>query len=102
MVVPFPYSDQLAEKRRPALVVSGNKFNARSGYLWVMMITSKVENSPPDIVMLDHSKAGLSKPSVVRAAKLATIESGRVIRVAGSVDAKTIGAVKKVMNSILA
>ena len=100
VVVPFPYSDQLAEKRRPALVVSGNKFNDR-GFLWVVMITSKVEGSPPDVVQFDHNKAGLSKPSVVRVAKLATIEASRVLRVAGHMDSKAFNAVGKVINSIL-
>ncbi len=100
VVVPFPYSDQLAEKRRPALVVSGSKFNG-SGLLWVVMITSKVESSPPDVVHFDHGKAGLSKPSVVRVAKLATIEASRVLRVAGHMDSKSLNAVGKVIDSIL-
>ena len=102
VVVPFPYSDQLAEKRRPALVVSGNSFNTKSGYLWVVMITSKVDAPASDIVPLSHPKTGLSKPSVVRAAKLATIEASRVIRVAGKVEPKIMNAVKKAMDSILA
>lgn len=101
VVVPFPYSDQLAEKRRPALVVSGDRFN-RNGFLWVVMITSKVESAPPDVVPLDHAKAGLSKPSVVRAAKIATIEASRVIRVAGRINRKALAAVSKAMDSILA
>ena len=101
VVVPFPYSDQLAEKRRPALVVSNAKFNAR-GLLWVVMITSKIENSPPDMVQLDHAKAGLSRPSIVRVAKLATIESVRVIRVAGRAGSKTMQDTDKIIGSILA
>ena len=100
VVVPFPYSDQLGEKRRPALVVSGVKFNG-SGFLWVVMITSKIEGSPSDVIQFDHAKAGLSKPSVVRVAKLATIEASRVLRVAGHIDSKALTAVGKVIDSIL-
>ena len=38
IVVPFPYSERLAEKRRPALVVSNARLH-REGYLWIVMIT---------------------------------------------------------------
>ena len=86
VVVPFPYSDKLAEKRRPALVVSSDKFNRKGGFLWVVMITSKLQKSQADDIALDHTKAGLSKPSVVRVAKIATIEAARVIRVAGRIE----------------
>ena len=48
VVVPFPYSDQLAEKRRPALVVSSNAFNKKHGLLWVIMITSAANPARPD------------------------------------------------------
>ncbi|MEA2987282.1 MAG: mRNA interferase MazF, partial [Alphaproteobacteria bacterium] len=44
VVVPFPYTDRLAEKRRPALVVSNAKL-VRFGLVWVAMITS-AENEP--------------------------------------------------------
>ena len=101
IVVPFPYTDRLAEKRRPALVLSGDKFNTRSGFLWVAMITSKTHKSLPDDFAIDHLKAGLSKPSLIRLAKLATIESDRVIRVVGRLDAKMVLAVRKALRAIL-
>ena len=40
VVVPFLYADKLAEKRRPALVVSADAFDRKHGVLWVVMITS--------------------------------------------------------------
>jgi len=40
VVVPFPYTDRMAEKRRPALVVSNAELAARFGRVWVAMITS--------------------------------------------------------------
>jgi PemK-like protein. len=39
VIVPFPYVDRLAERRRPALVISSAAL-ARHGVLWVAMITS--------------------------------------------------------------
>jgi mRNA interferase MazF len=101
VVMPFPYSDKLAEKRRPALVVSSDKFNKTSGYLWVVMITSQTRDAAPDDVVFDHAKAGLSRPSVVRVSKIATIEAERVIRIAGKMEKRPMASVRKHAEAIL-
>jgi mRNA interferase MazF len=84
VVLPFPYSDRLAEKRRPAVVVSAPRLAERHGIIWVAMITS-AENAgwQGDIPLLDLQHAGLASPSVIRPAKLATVDVSRVIRTAG-------------------
>lgn len=85
VVVPFPYSDRLAEKRRPALVVSAPELESELGLIWVAMITSA--GRPPargDVGLIDMVTAGLPTASTVRAGKLATIEPHRVIRRAGA------------------
>jgi mRNA interferase MazF len=94
VVVPFPYADRLAEKRRPALVISNRKLAAH-GVLWVAMITS-ADNEPwsSDVTITDHSRAGLPAPSVVRPAKIACIEPSRIDRRVGRLDkaaARTVG-----------
>jgi len=101
VIVPFPYSDKLAEKRRPALVVSSGKFNRASGHLWVVMITSKTGQSTSEDIIFDHTKVGLRKPSIVRAAKIATIEAERVIRVSGKMEKRVVANVRKQIDAIL-
>lgn len=86
VVVPFPYADRLAEKRRPALVVSNRKLAAH-GVIWVAMITSAENESwPSDIVIADLDRAGLPAPSVVRAAKIACIDPERIDRRIGTLE----------------
>ena len=83
VVVPFPYTDRLAEKRRPALVVSGSELLAH-GVIWVVMITSASNRSwTCDVVIPDLGSAGLTNPSVVRPAKIACIDPGRIVRRSG-------------------
>ena len=95
VVVPFPYSDQFAEKRRPALVVSSNAFNKKHGLLWVVMITSASNPArPDDIAVAANAKTGLPAASLIRASKIATIEPERVLRVAGRIDKKMAWVVK--------
>jgi mRNA interferase MazF len=86
VLVPFPYADRLAEKRRPALVVSSSKLS-RFGLVWVTMITT-AENGPwpSDVVISDLERAGLPAPSVVRTAKIACIDPARIDRRLGRLD----------------
>lgn len=83
VVVPFPYSDRLAEKRRPALVVSHPDLPTRLGRVWVAMITSVPYRELGDVALADITTAGLPVASTLRASKLTTLDAGRVIRVAG-------------------
>jgi mRNA interferase MazF len=83
VVVPFPYSDKLAEKRRPALVVSHPDLHAQLGRVWVAMITSSPPGMLGDAVVSDIAAAGLPVASTLRASKIATLDVGRVIRAAG-------------------
>ena len=93
VVVPFPHADRLAEKRRPALVISNRKLSP-FGLIWVAMITS-ADHAPSssDVTITDLARAGLPAPSVVRTAKIACIEPARIERRAGRLDKATAKAV---------
>ena len=101
VVVPFPYADRLAEKRRPALVISGPRLGAY-GLLWVAMITS-AENEPwpSDVTIPDLRRAGLPAPSVVRPAKIACVEIARIERRAGRLDKRTARTVAQRLRGFL-
>jgi mRNA interferase MazF len=101
VVVPFPYADRLAEKRRPALVISTRKL-APFGLIWVAMITS-ADNAPwaCDVAIADLVRAGLPAPSVVRTAKIACIEPARIERRAGRLEKTTAKAVARKLKGFL-
>jgi mRNA interferase MazF len=102
LVLPFPYSDRLAEKRRPALVVSRAGLQREHGVIWVAMITSAGGRPREgDVVIPDSKRAGLPAPSLVRPVKLATIEPARVLRVAGAVTPSLLKRVLAVIRAQL-
>jgi mRNA interferase MazF len=74
--VPFPYTDRPVRQRRPAFVIAAGPLEETHGLLWVLMVTS-AENKPwpSDVSIPNHAAAGLPAPSVVRTAKVATIEA---------------------------
>jgi mRNA interferase MazF len=101
IVVPFPYSDRLAQKRRPALVVSGAELHAL-GLIWAVMITSaKNAPQPYDLAILDLAGAGLSAASVVRPTKIACLEPARVLRVAGRLAARDVSTIEGCVRSFV-
>jgi len=89
VIVPFPYADRLAEKRRPAVVVSNRRLEGL-GVMWVVMITSADNPSwPYDVPITDLKRSGLPAPSIVRSAKIACIDPLRVLGSAGRLDKTT-------------
>lgn len=68
VVVPFPFTDRLATKKRPALVLSNaENFGDRIGHSVLAMITSaKNPPWPLDVEISDLKAAGLPAPSKVR------------------------------------
>jgi len=74
--VPFPSTDRPVRQRRPALVVAATALQAEHGLLWVLMITTAENRGRPgDVGISDLTQSSLSAESVVRTAKIATIEA---------------------------
>lgn len=83
--VPFPYTGRSTRQSRPALVVSSSDLEDAHGLLWVLMITSAENRGwPSDVPINNLADAGLPVASVIRTAKIATIEAD---------DAKKLGKI---------
>jgi mRNA interferase MazF len=82
--VPFPYTDRPVRQRRPALVLAAGELETTHGLLWLAMITSAANRGwDGDVAVTDLAMAGLPAPSIVRPAKLATIEARDAERLGG-------------------
>ena len=68
VLVPFPFTDQTTNKKRPAVVISSEVYNAEYLDRILMGITSQVSSSPKvgDIVITDWDSAGLLKASMIK------------------------------------
>ena len=102
VVVPFPYSERLAEKRRPAVVVSSLRLH-REGYVWIAMITGAGKVPVVgDVAIEGLRRAGLPGASMVRASKIATVEPSRILRKVGTLGEEERGAVQRAISGFLA
>jgi len=99
VVVPFPFSDRQASKRRPALALSSEDFGARTGHSVLAMITS-ARNPPWNLdVPIDAAQAGLHSPSKVRM-KLFTLDNSLILGTVGSLAEADKQAVRKALERL--
>ena len=102
VVVPFPFTDRSASKRRPALVLSdAHSFNDPTGHCVLAMITSR-KNAPwpLDTPISALRAAGLPSPSLVRM-KLFTLDHRLIVRKAGALRKQDRERVKGAMSRLL-
>jgi mRNA interferase MazF len=80
VLLPFPFTNLKAVKKRPALVVSPEKYNSGSDLL-VMFMTSNLKAKPKlgDYIITEWEESGLPKPSMTRM-KFATIDKTLAIK----------------------
>lgn len=99
-VVPFPFTDRAAVKRRPALVLSDASFNRGSRHSVMAMITSVTDGAwPLDVTLADLKTAGLSVSCAVRF-KLFTLDNSLVLRKSGKLGKADRVAVQAAMKSL--
>lgn len=96
VVVPFPFADRVASRRRPALVVSeADPLGTVVGHHVLAMITSAAHTRwPLDVPVGDLDAAGLPAPSLVRM-KLFTLDARLIRRRIGALcraDAQAVSA----------
>lgn len=88
IIVPFPFTDREASKRRPALVCSSQLFNRQAKHVVLAMITTSMHAAwPGDVLIRDLDAAGLRVTSVVRW-KLFTLDASFILRRAGALSAR--------------
>jgi mRNA interferase MazF len=85
VLVPFPFTDQSATKKRPAIVVSSDAYHRERSDLILAAVTSQVRPALAlgEFALASWKDAGLLKPSVMKPV-IATVERGLVLRTLGT------------------
>ena len=78
VLLPIPFTDLSSSKVRPAVVVGAGSY---PGDLFVVPITSQLHNA--DMNLTHWQATGLNVPSGIKA-QIATVESGLVRKIVGS------------------
>ena len=98
VVIPFPFTDSAATKRRPALVISAKTFNQATGHVVLAMITTAQHSSwAGDVPLKNWKQTGLPKPSMVRL-KLFTLDQRFIVRQLGHLGSRDKQQVRASLN----
>jgi mRNA interferase MazF len=102
VLVPFPFTNQRASKKRPTVVVSNRAYSTARPDLIVMAITSQLRPNPRlgEISISHWQVAGLLKPSVVKPV-FATLEQRLVLRRLGVLADDDGAALRKAISEII-
>jgi mRNA interferase MazF len=86
--VPFPYVETNVRRYRPAVVVTSEPVGPDGLLIWAAMITNaERQRWSGDVAIDDLKSAGLPIPSIIRTAKIATLESESAERIGRLSDA---------------
>ena len=86
VTVPFPFTEKLRTKRRPALVLSKKVFN-ENGHSLLLMITTKAHSPwPGDTNLEAYRAAGLQTACIVRL-KAFTLDNRLILKKLGTISA---------------
>jgi mRNA interferase MazF len=80
VLIPFPFTDQTASKKRPAVVVSADAYHQQRPDVILMAVTSQIlraAGSVGEVLIADWRGAGLPKASLIKPV-LATVEQGLI------------------------
>lgn len=94
IVVPFPFTDRDATKRRPALVISTSSFHEIDHSICAMITTKSHSPWPGDTEITNLDTAGLNHSSIVRL-KLFTLDHRLIVKSIGELSEEDVGAVKE-------
>ena len=96
VLVRFPFTEVATTKKRPALLLAEATRARRYRLATVAMITSQVEGIrlPGDVALSGWERAGLLHPSLLRLAKIATVDASLIERSIGRLTAEDVRATR--------
>ncbi len=101
VVIPFPFTDRRATRRRPALIVSSENFNRAHEQSILAMITSAGSDWPSDVAIQDWREAGLNVSCKVRFKRF-TLDDTLIVRKLGALSKRDAEVVKNALGHVLA
>jgi mRNA-degrading endonuclease toxin of MazEF toxin-antitoxin module len=103
----FPHASGIRGKKRPALVVQADTYNAKVGHVLIAEITTNlVPGNDPAFVLIDISTpegkaTGLNQDSLVSGLFLASVFGDRIDRVIGKLSAGLMQKVNACLKTTL-
>ncbi|CDH43905.1 MAG: type II toxin-antitoxin system PemK/MazF family toxin [Candidatus Competibacteraceae bacterium] len=102
VIVPFPFTDGIGTKKRPAVVISVDQYQQSRPDIILLAITSRLRDplGYGEVVVENWQQAGLLKPSVLKPL-IFTLEQSKVLMRLGSLLQSDKSQLEKLLGRII-
>jgi mRNA interferase MazF len=102
VLIPVPFTDLKSKKRRPAIVISNNRYNATTSDIVIVAMTSNPAaiRYGFTIRQTDLEKGKLNRPGKVRVDRVFTLSQTMVLRVFGKVRKAVLARIRKTFREL--
>jgi mRNA interferase MazF len=99
VLVPVPFTDLSSARRRPVIVVSNDTYNANSGDMVVVAMTSNPAAVPHSFTITsgDLASGTLNRPGKVRVDKIYTLSQNIVVKTFGRVTNSVLDRIRQML-----
>ena len=101
ILIPVPFSDLTASKKRPGLVISNDNYNNANPDMIVVAITSSLIQPGIPLSNSDLTQGQLPKPSIIRCDKIYSLDKNIIVKSIGHVSTSIIDTVKTGVISLI-
>ena len=104
VLIPIPFTDLSAQKRRPVIIISNDTYNRRTTDIVVVAMTSNPTQSDFGftITSSDLDSGTLNHPGQVRVDKIYTLSQAIVVKTFGRVNDDTLRRIRQVLQDLTA
>ena len=80
VLIPVPFTDLTAIKKRPVIVISNDLYNRTTNDLIVVAVTSNVSQQGISLTTNNLTNGQMPKPSIVRSDKIYTLSQEIIVK----------------------
>ena len=104
VLIPVPFTDLSAQKRRPVIVVSNDAYHQATSDMVVVAMTSNPAGAAVaysfTITDADMGRGKLNRPGTVRADKIYTLAQSLVVSTFGRVRPNVLNRIRQLLNNL--
>jgi mRNA interferase MazF len=104
VLVPYPFTNQQGDKKRPALIISANWINNGTQDVILVGMTTVIPQTPlrdqVNLSVRDLKMISLDRPCIIKTGKIFTIEKALVIKTLGHVSPETFQEVLRHLDDV--
>lgn len=101
VLIPVPFTDLSATKRRPVIVISSNDYHQHTADMIVVAMTSNPDATSYSFTLTNQDlvAGALNRPGKVRVDKVYTLAQSLAVRIFGQVNTQVLEQIKRILDN---